>query len=56
MQRFLCTGFSLLVLRLIVLAFIWIKTPAAIKGHPLPLSNPYLGRALGPGLQVLHFE
>jgi hypothetical protein len=49
MQSFLHTGFSLLVLRLIVLAFIWFKTLAVIKGHPLLLSYPNLGRALGPG-------
>jgi hypothetical protein len=52
MQSFLRTGSSVLVLRLIVLAFIWFKTPAVIKGHPLLLSNPNLGRALGPGSQL----
>jgi hypothetical protein len=51
MQSFLGTGFPLLVLRLIVLVFIWSKTPAVIKGHSLLLSNPDLGRALGPGSQ-----
>jgi hypothetical protein len=49
MQSFLRTGFSLLVLRLIVLAFIWFKTLAVIEGHPLLLSYSNLGRALGPG-------
>jgi hypothetical protein len=49
MQSFLRTGFSLLVLRLIVHAFIWFKTLAVIIGHPLLLPYPNLGCSLGPG-------
>jgi hypothetical protein len=56
MQSFLRTGFSLLVLRLILLAFIRVKTPAVIKGHPLLLSNPYLGSAIGPGSHITFME